>query len=83
MPENSNNRLFLLFLGLLLGGILGLVLNFIRYFFVFLFLGDGESAPKWYFHSQGNVRTLIFFITLGCLIGSQLVYLLAKKRGRK
>jgi hypothetical protein len=85
MPLSSEIRSrtpFILF-GLILGLIAGFVLNALWYLFLALVLGWRDSAPEWYFPIQGTVRTLIFVGAVVCyLVGNQVVYVRAKRRGR-
>jgi ABC-type antimicrobial peptide transport system permease subunit len=83
MSKPLKTRVILIFFGLLLGGLLGLVLNFFWYFFVSLILGYEDSAPDWLFPIQGQIHTIIFLVSiLMGLIASQWFYYHARKNGR-
>jgi hypothetical protein len=77
MDKGIKKRGVLLFWGLLLGGLLGLVLNIFWFIFTLTVLGYGDSGPEWLI----AVNNWIFIISMAiCLIGSQVVHYYVSKK---
>jgi ABC-type multidrug transport system permease subunit len=69
---NTIKKRGLLFLGgLVLGIVLGVLLNYIWFFFGLIVLGYGDSGPEW----LTTVNRFIYVFSLAiCLLGSQVFY---------
>lgn len=77
MNKGIKKRFVFLFWGLVIGGVLGLVLNIIWFIFTLTVLGYGDSGPQWII----AVNNWIFIISMAiCLIGSQIVYYYVSKK---
>jgi hypothetical protein len=77
MDKKIKRRGMLLLWGLVIGLILGFVLNVIWFSFRLAVLGYGDSGPEWII----AVNNWIFIISIAiCLIGSQIVHHYVSKK---
>jgi hypothetical protein len=76
-------RSILLGVGLLLGLIIGFVLNLAWYFLTLVVLGYGNSAPESYIRVQGLIElVLIIGSIIICLLASQWYYHYIRRKGK-
>ena len=60
MKITTRSRLILLVIAVVLSPIVGVVSNYIWYFFHAVILGWGDSCPDWYFKIQDKIQNGIF-----------------------
>ena len=73
----------LLFLGILLGFIIGIILNYLWFFFLALIVGWGDSAPGWYVEVQDFIHIAIVVVSvISCIILLQWRNYHSMKQGR-
>lgn len=70
-------------MGLLLGLVLGFILNLAWYFFTLIVFGYGHIAPEWYIEVHKWIeKFLVIFSIILCLIASQWFYYYYFKKGK-
>ncbi|BDV43605.1 hypothetical protein GURASL_25280 [Geotalea uraniireducens] len=84
MKITTRSRTILLVIAVVLSPIVGVLSNYIWYFFHAVILGWGDSCPDWYFKIQDKVQNGIFIASaVGTVVGLQYWYSIKNRQREK